>query len=592
MKKFTIALIGALVLGVTSPQPSLADNYSCDVVGAITGTTGKDVLKGTPGNDVICGLAGDDEILGLGGDDVIIGGDGNDTIFGDDGQDILYGGPGADKLYGLAAADRLLGGEGADRLDGGASQDYLDGENGINLCIKSVGSDTYRNCYYDSAGPNLVSAAIDPEYAVIDSSLGESYVLLKIEISDPGVGYSYGALSFRNTSVNQSNKSVANASLETDQNSKCSDATALNQQRIAAGWGVFCRESGDDLRGIYLVGLSLPKGSSPGKWVLSSVEFTDKVGNVRRLSSDQLKAKGLNINFRQQGESSTVDKSKPIISSVSLLSSGKVTQADNSFRYQIKFKDSGTGINRVHLGMTNTNFKWNVESHLGISGSFTKGQTCVSDAGDLNGKICLVSGTLNEGTLEISGLFSDAVPTGSWSFDLIGLVDGDQNSTNLAWEKFSKKAQAALVISKNWGADFSDSIAPEIVELSWSKQQIDTGSNDQVFDLTIRVKDKSGLAALSKSGIKFALFPQFIWQQPGGTTIDYANLKFSVDRISGTSNDGVYKVSVSVPAHTKQGTLYLNAIQVKDSSPRQNSGGVSYDQITSKGWQSSIKNGL
>ena len=590
MKKAGIVISLTLMLGLVSPTVASADNYSCDATGVILGTNGADVIQGTSGADVICALGGDDEINGLGGDDVIIGGEGDDEVIGDDGVDILYGGPGADRLFGSADADKLYGGDGKDRLDGGLAKDYLDGESGVNTCIKSAGADTYRNCYYDSAGPSLVSAAIDPEYATLDASAGQSYVILKIVISDPGVGFAWGGLSFRNFGVTDSKTSRVGASLEPDQNPGCLPQEKSIQQRISNGWSIFCRESGDELLGTYRVGFSLPKGSIPGKWSLNSIELTDKVRNTRSLDFAQLKAKALNINFRQIGADPNLDALKPAITSVKLLTAAKSSSTNRNFKYQIKFSKVGSGLNQVHFGFTNTNFKWNIESHLGITGFFSKGQECFSDGGELEGKVCLVSGTLNAGILEISGVFSEAIAPGTWSFDSIGLVDKEKNSTQLTWEKISKKAQASLSITKTWGADFSDSTSPEIVNLSWSKTQIDTGSADQTFEISIRVKDKTGLAGFDKSGILFAIFPHFDWVKPGTSASDSIYFKYTVDRISGSAVDGVYKLIFTVPAHSKQGTIHLKSIEVRDSSPRQNNGGLSYEQLVAKGWQTSISN--
>lgn len=590
MKRAALTSVIAIFLSLLAPSYAAADNYSCDAPGVILGTPGNDFLQGTPGVDVICALSGDDEIHGLGGDDVLIGGKGEDTIIGDDGLDLIFGGPGADKLFGSAGDDKLFGGEGKDRLDGGAARDVLDGESGVNTCIKSAGSDIYKNCFYDSAGPTVVSVAIDPKYALIDATLGSSYVMLKIVLSDPGVGYSWGGLSFRNYGVSESNLSRASASMDPDVNPTCTYMGKTLEQRISAGWGVFCRESGDELFGTYLVGFSLPKGSKPGKWTLSSIELYDKVRNSRTLDVDQLKAKGLNVNFRQIGSDPNLDTAKPKITSVKLQTQKNISLTNSGFRYHVAFTDTGSGIKDVNFGFTNTNYKWAVESHLGISGSFVKGQPCIRDDSELSGIICLISGNQNSGVLEISGTFSRAIPDGTWSFDSISLGDKQNNSTMLSWDRLSKSAQAKLIVSKTWGFDVSDSEGPELANLSWSKTKIDTGSSDQSFEITLRVKDKTGLAAFDKTGVKFAIFPHFVWQTASSTTNNDAYLKYTADRISGSSTDGIYKLVFTVPAHTKQGTIALKSIELRDSAPRKNTGGMGLEQFLAKGWQTSITN--
>ncbi len=108
---------------------------SCDLGGAIVGTSGNDTINGTSGDDIICGLEGDDVIDGRGGDDCIYGAAGNDTLRGDRGNDSLRGGLGNDTIEGERGLDELRGGDGDDSLDGGQDTDQLFGGNGIDTCL-------------------------------------------------------------------------------------------------------------------------------------------------------------------------------------------------------------------------------------------------------------------------------------------------------------------------------------------------------------------------------------------------------------------------------------------------------------------------
>lgn len=55
--------------------------------GAITGTSGNDLILGSSDNDTINGMGGTDCILGNSGEDVIDGGDENDVCIGGSGGD-------------------------------------------------------------------------------------------------------------------------------------------------------------------------------------------------------------------------------------------------------------------------------------------------------------------------------------------------------------------------------------------------------------------------------------------------------------------------------------------------------------------------
>jgi Ca2+-binding RTX toxin-like protein len=55
-------------------------------------------ISGTSGNDLILAGSGADTISGEGGNDCILGGGGNDTLFGNSGTDVCIGGSGNDIL--------------------------------------------------------------------------------------------------------------------------------------------------------------------------------------------------------------------------------------------------------------------------------------------------------------------------------------------------------------------------------------------------------------------------------------------------------------------------------------------------------------
>ena len=76
-------------------KPSACDGLSLTQI-----ISGSGALTGTSGNDLIIGSSGVNAIDGLGGNDCILGGSGDDSLAGGDGNDVCLGGPGNDTFTG------------------------------------------------------------------------------------------------------------------------------------------------------------------------------------------------------------------------------------------------------------------------------------------------------------------------------------------------------------------------------------------------------------------------------------------------------------------------------------------------------------
>lgn len=142
--KHRLAVLGVLAVSWTSlavlpaaAAPTASSGARCTIVG----TKGDDILVGTGGRDVLCGLGGKDVLRGGGGDDVLDGGPGIDQLIGGGGNDTLLGAAGSDTLKGGAGSDRLAGGAGTDRLTGQDGNDSLNGDGGNDTLQGGVGTD-------------------------------------------------------------------------------------------------------------------------------------------------------------------------------------------------------------------------------------------------------------------------------------------------------------------------------------------------------------------------------------------------------------------------------------------------------------------
>lgn len=107
----------------------------------INGTTGADKIFGYEGNDTLNGGDRNDFIRGGDGNDSLVGGSGSDTLNGDMGADTINGGIGSDVLNGGFGADSLVGGSGNDTLNAGADNDTLFGNSGNDNLFADTGED-------------------------------------------------------------------------------------------------------------------------------------------------------------------------------------------------------------------------------------------------------------------------------------------------------------------------------------------------------------------------------------------------------------------------------------------------------------------
>ncbi len=107
----------------------------------INGTTGADKIFGYEGNDTLNGGDRNDFIRGGDGNDSLVGGSGSDTLNGDLGADTINGGIGSDVLNGGFGADSLVGGSGNDTLSAGADNDTLFGNSGNDNLFADTGED-------------------------------------------------------------------------------------------------------------------------------------------------------------------------------------------------------------------------------------------------------------------------------------------------------------------------------------------------------------------------------------------------------------------------------------------------------------------
>jgi Ca2+-binding RTX toxin-like protein len=156
----------AMEAGITADNLMVAIDGG-DGADVIAGLDVKERIHGGAGHDVLSGMGGDDRIYGDAGNDILKGGAGADKLYGGEGVDTAdYSGSGAgvtvdlvsgsglggeaqgdalssiEYLAGSGFNDTLKGDDGVNRLIGGAGNDVLDGRGGNDILIGGLGADT------------------------------------------------------------------------------------------------------------------------------------------------------------------------------------------------------------------------------------------------------------------------------------------------------------------------------------------------------------------------------------------------------------------------------------------------------------------
>ncbi len=292
------------VVGTTNWSPNKsAPKNGC----TINGTAKNDKLTGTAGNDVICGWGGADTISGGGGNDtiysygppavttssltsfstavvrrqsadtagdVISGGDGADFIVSGNGKDTLTGGAGDDQIYAGEGDDSLAGEAGNDLLLGQNGADSIDGGDGVNRCDRDGNEPVVPSCLYDTQAPQALSMTLST--TSIDTAAAAATITVDVRLTDDLVGPAGNGYTSSPTQVR---------------------FTHSSGQYVTAIFQAEDRISGTASDGIYRDTITVPRGAAQGTWTADSFLLVDQVGNMRRLTTQDMTTAGFTTSF-------------------------------------------------------------------------------------------------------------------------------------------------------------------------------------------------------------------------------------------------------------------------------------------------------
>lgn len=642
----------------------------------IVGKAGADKIQGTPGDDVICGLGGNDKIYGNGGndfidggagndliiggegddlvsgaggtdkldggngDDVVNGGEGNDTISGSAGIDELIGERGNDKVSGGIGDDELLGGDGVDKLagedgndelDGGLGKDFIAGGAGDNTCVRDTSDRGPTGCYFDNSTPSITEIRIDP--GTVDTSTGPQtfYVYLRLHDETGGFGI-YSLWGQSNISLNFSKITLDQGghSMMTQANlafGSVTMASCLKAERFALSQPAFqkpigCRVGGDRMDPIIRVTYTLPQYSSPGKYQLTNLNFTDAANNRIGYQYRQCDTCTNYIDSSSRWIQDTPalansyllqagpgDVTPPTVTSISYETFVNTSSQDRILELTLTATDDyGFGSSNPWGSVANVNFLNSIYA-VPNSGPIPPN----SNVGGMASAIMCseqtnfnFGGTMPMGCQESPGVFklkmrlSQALPEGFYQLMNVNIVDAAGNSRNYGTCVGCTSIPLANPngIRNYWVSEISTSgniekrgfvpvnagAAPRLVNFTVETPQVNSAGSDVYAGIVVTLHDDDGFGSTGTNvNLGFSRSTTDMNGQVWGgvnlmTTAQNSTLHIpSCSEINNPGNtwlagclrasgsgDYVLYIPVRLPAHAASGTYYLTNLSISD----------------------------
>ncbi|MDQ3962690.1 MAG: hypothetical protein M3277_02065 [Actinomycetota bacterium] len=479
------------------------------LVPGMASATSTCTILGTPAADVLKGTPAKDVICGLGGDDTIIGGDAADKLLGGAGDDLLKGGP---------AGDLLKGGPGDDLLNGGSGLDELIGGIGLDGCFPGSPDEILHGCE-DVTAPRLKELGFDP--ATIDTSQGPQTFIVRARITDDlsGVSDGMGDSYFRVSRIFL--RSPEGTSVEVFADFLPADVDGRDGNLV----------SGDPKDGVYEVQVTLPRYSPQGDWRVQNVRVEDEAGNGRYYFREHLEQLGLSTTFTQAGVG---DSNPPQISSLEVGPTSVDTSAGpQTITATAAISDDIAGVQRAFLVFLSPERRQRL--HVPLEPTSTPD---------------VLSGT---GTLVRYSM------QGTWTLDEIVAIDHADNRLVIWGDQLVPAGFARSFEQTGVG----DPVAPELVGFDFDPKAFDTRESSHLITVTARFTDMSGLnhasVLFSAPGESCTLSSCEEGRQSIRVTF------YPTDLVEGSSTDGVYRSTVTLPQYAELGEWKLSWLQALDA---------------------------
>lgn len=525
--------------------------FGGDGIDTLNGNDGLDSITGDGGNDKINGGAGDDSMVGGLGDDTLVGdlgndsengGDGADVIQGGDGNDNLQGGVGNDSFFGDAGNDLVVGGDGNDTIRGGEGIDSLAGEGGNDTITGGLGNDTLSG----GVGDDNVSGETGNDKI----NGGDGVDILAGNGGDDAIsGDSGNDVLSGGDGVDSMVGGVGNDTVAGDAGNDSIGGGAGNDV-LGGGDGNDTMTGGDgNDRLVGDAGNDSLKGEAGNDGMIGGVgtDILAGANGAPAQTERNLCEKDVNDTVTYCG----FDNAAPWVESAELSTTSVDTSASaQTIKVTIRITDELMGVDTA-----------------GCSVTFDGARTSTG-----YDRAVRISGDAIDGTYTCNVTIPLGGSTGRWGLNL-DTVDRAGNrgmadqGANGKWH--SNLPEIMAQNPEHWieqtGA--GDNQSPRITNLVFSKSEIDTSVGSASFDLDMTVTDDfSGVDSVNCG--------------PRHNAVENFDIKIVVTQVSGTSTDGVWRCSVTLPKNSGQGNWYFAVFTSDKSGKRYSVQGVPDTETT------------
>ena len=376
--------------------------------------------------------------------------------------------------------------------------------------------------------------------SAVDIINGASFTV-SIAAADNGVGVGSGAIQFQGADCGEG----------------WSGFEAIWPQGDEPGKAIASRISGTPNDGTWKASISVSSGATAGCTVtLVDIIICDIVGNCQTGSPAAL---GINAPSIAVTNSGTTDLLPPWVSGVTFSSNSvDVTNGSASVTVTVNGGDDSAGLTYGDLSFWSPTEACNT---FGFTVGWPSGGSTAS----------LISGTPQNGTWQATVTIPSGVVPNGCVYNLGDITLCDPTNCNN-----DQRTPAAFGFSNPtltvYNSGYVDVIAPKAISVSLSPGSVNITTGSASVIVSIHATDVGGGVAagsLSYTGSMcsegFSGF-EIVWPATGEPG------KFAASLVSGTTNDGVWQATVTVPAGIASCDIYFQDIVLGDSAGNMSSG--------------------
>jgi len=308
-------------------------------------------------------------------------------------------------------------------------------------------------------------------------------------------------------------------------------ANSVNGQTLSVGTWPAAQIQGSKWDGTHVADLVVPRYALAGAWYLQRLHLTDEANNSLFLEVADLTARGLSANFAVVN--TDVDSTPPQISLLEVSpAAANVNGQSADLVVRVRVTDAQAGVNHWDL-------VWEPLSGSGRLSAF-------------GGSWNRISGNEQDGVYETTVTLPAYAAAGPWNLTTIRLTDLAGNTANLGSTEIGLLGLQRPVQVTNPQVD---SVGPQLAEVELLPPAVDVSQGAATTKIRLRITD-------NLSGLQTG---NFFLKSP--VQNQYAVGSFmSATPLTGTSQDGIYEVEVTIPRYAENGIWRLAYAYVWDAT--------------------------